>query len=655
MNEAAPNTVSPERHGGAMVEFLNATPSAGVQELLSRWRGRDPEQWAGNAEVYRRLGERILKLGEPLLAFDVVTEGLLSCEGDVRLRQLLGLALCRSGALEKANNVLSKLRDEGHVDEETLGMLARTHKDLASRAGDSSAEEMHRRRSAEIYAEAYRKTKGYYSGINAATMALSIGDEDHAKALATKVRAQCLAELKKPPGDLYWLLATLGEASLVLQDWSKAEEWYRKASEVACGRFGDIHSTRRNARMILQHWNTQSAQIEQWLKIPNVAVFTGHMLDHPSRPSPRFPKELEKAIGQQITERVKKLEIGFGYSSAACGSDILFLEAVLEAGGEICVVLPYGKEEFLQDSVNFAGDDWPARMERVLSRAAHVEIASTQKMEIGVVSYDYANQLVFGLASIRALQLETKLAPLAVWDGAKGDGPGGTASVIERWRGSGHKVEIVRLNVPAARRPAKAVASSASKTNPNSSFETERKIQFSSRIMAMLFADAVGFSTLTEVQVRSFVEHCLGAVAELIATSPYQPLSRNTWGDGLYLVFDNVGAAGMFALELCDLVRKKDWTQFGLPKSLTARIALHAGPVYEYNDPITGKQTYSGTHVSRAARIEPIAPPGQVYASEAFAALAAIQRSANFACHYVGQTPLAKGYGTFRTYHVRRI
>jgi class 3 adenylate cyclase len=461
--------------------------------------------------------------------------------------------------------------------------------------------------------------------------------------------------LKKPPGDPYWLLATLGEASLVLQDWPKAEEWYRRASEVGRGRFGDIHSTRRNARMILQHWNAEAGRIEQSLKIPNVAVFTGHMVDHPARSSPRFPKELEQAIAGQIQERVKRLEVGFGYSSAACGSDILFLEAVLEAGGEICVVLPYDKEEFVKDSVSFAGDEWSARMERVLSRAAHVETASTQKMELGAVSYDYANQLVFGLASIRARQLETKLAPMAVWDGAKGDGPGGTASVIERWRGLEYKVEIVPLNVPPARRPAKAIASNTSKATPNSSFETERRIQFSSRIVAMMFADAVGFSTLTEVQVRSFVEHCLGAVADLIASSPYKPLSRNTWGDGLYLVFENVAAAGMFALEFCDLVRKRDWTQFGLPKSLTARIALHAGPVYEYNDPITRQQTYSGTHVSRAARIEPIAPPGQVYASEAFAALAAIQRSANFACHYVGQTPLAKGYGTFRTYHVRRI
>jgi class 3 adenylate cyclase len=91
-----------------------------------------------------------------------------------------------------------------------------------------------------------------------------------------------------------------------------------------------------------------------------------------------------------------------------------------------------------------------------------------------------------------------------------------------------------------------------------------------------------------------------------------------------------------------------------MPADLNLRIALHAGPVYEFNDTVTGSRSYSGTHVSRAVRIEPVTPPGQVYASEAFAALAAARGVTDFACDYVGQTPMAKGYGTLPMYHVRR-
>src|SRR5438045_1427170 len=94
--------------------------------------------------------------------------------------------------------------------------------------------------------------------------------------------------------------------------------------------------------------------------------------------------------------------------------------------------------------------------------------------------------------------------------------------------------------------------------------------------------------------------------------------------------------------------------RWGLSSRLSLRIALPAGPVYEFTAPVTGNRSYGGTHVSRAARIEPITPPGQVYASEAFAAMAAAQRVTSFNLDYAGQTPMAKGYGTFPTYHVRR-
>jgi hypothetical protein len=82
------------------------------------------------------MGRRILKLGEPLLAYDILTEGLKTDPADVTLRQLLALALARSGATQRSNSILTQLRAEGHRDEETLGILARTHKDLWSHATD---------------------------------------------------------------------------------------------------------------------------------------------------------------------------------------------------------------------------------------------------------------------------------------------------------------------------------------------------------------------------------------------------------------------------------------------------------------------------------------------------------------------------------------
>jgi class 3 adenylate cyclase len=133
-----------------------------------------------------------------------------------------------------------------------------------------------------------------------------------------------------------------------------------------------------------------------------------------------------------------------------------------------------------------------------------------------------------------------------------------------------------------------------------------------------------------------------------------EQVMKNTWGDALYFVFSKVKQAGNFALELCDLIQNTDWSAKGLPEDLNLRIALYAGPVYRHINPITGHTDYIGTHVSHTARIEPITPPGKVYASQAFAAIASSEGVGDFTCDYVGQTPWAKRYGTFPTYHVRR-
>src|SRR5260370_13428769 len=231
--------------------------------------------------VFRCLGERILAQGEPLHAYDIVSAGLGMWPRDVRLRQLQGLALLRSGATERARSVLENLRREEETGEETLGMLARTYKDLAATAATRGQSSELLKHAAEMYDEAYRATGDYSTGINAATMNLLIGKTGRAQELATKMRDQCLEKIADPSGDQYWELAALGEASLILRDQSQAGEWYARAAEVGKNRFGDLHSSRCNARLILQHWNEDQRWVDKYLRIPCVVVFVGHMIDRP--------------------------------------------------------------------------------------------------------------------------------------------------------------------------------------------------------------------------------------------------------------------------------------------------------------------------------------------------------------------------------------
>jgi class 3 adenylate cyclase len=640
-------------------KVLRAISSASLGELMSVWRARAHEEGSSSPVIFRCLGERVLAQGEPLLAYDIVSAGLAIWSKDVRLRQLQGLALSRSGATERANAVLENLRGEKGAGEETLGMLARTYKDLAATAARRKQRNDFLKRAAETYTQAYEATGGYWTGINAATMNLLVGETERAQELARKVRDDCLEKIADPSGDQYWRLAALGEASLVLRDQSQAGEWYARAAETGKNRFGDLHSSRRNARLILQLWNEDQGWIEEYLRIPCVLVFAGHMIDRPDRTIPRFPGEMESAVAREIQRKIEMLKPGFGFASAACGSDILFLEAMLDTGAEVSVVLPYNEEDFVRDSVDFIpSSNWRARFERVLARSARIITASTQKMGIGGVSYEFCGQLLLGLAAIRCRQLDSPLIPLAVWNEKPGDGPGGAGSIVENWRKLGYEPEIINLeklfrrsgSLPAVRQHR---STRQSRPAGGGIAQTSEEL-LGSRVVAILFADAVGFSKLAEAQVPRFVQHFLGAIAQLSNRFINSIIAKNTWGDGLYYVFSDVVLAGDFALQMADLVTTQNWEKKGLPRELNLRIALHAGPVYEFNDPITGNRNYCGTHVSRAARIEPIAPPGQVYASESFAAVSAGKRTLNFTCDYVGQTPMAKGYGTLPMYHVRR-
>ena len=138
-------------------------------------------------------------------------------------------------------------------------------------------------RAHEAYARAYRLTGGYWTGINAATLAVVTGHRETGAAIAREVRQRCLDRLQQqaPRDDLYWILATLGEAAMILGDWPEAEEWYTRAAEAGSDRLGDLSSTRRNARLLLDHLDGDCTRIEQCLRLPRVIVFTGHMIDRP--------------------------------------------------------------------------------------------------------------------------------------------------------------------------------------------------------------------------------------------------------------------------------------------------------------------------------------------------------------------------------------
>ena len=97
-----------------------------------------------------------------------------------------------------------------------------------------------------------------------------------------------------------------------------------------------------------------------------------------------------------------------------------------------------------------------------------------------------------------------------------------------------------------------------------------------------------------------------------------------------------------------------DLVTCGLPPDLSLRIGVHAGPILRLADPFCGADGWWGREMTRAARIEPRTPEGEVYGTDALAALIAIEPSSGIACDYVGRVTTAKEFETIPMYRLRR-
>lgn len=558
--------------------------------------------------------EQFLRQGEPLLAYNAVQDGLRAWPSNLRMRQLRGLAIARSGDTARANELLCELAAEGVADAETLGMLARTHKDLALASRSAPDRASHLASAFRTYSLAYDAacsngalSDASYTGINAATIAVLQGDLATACRLAREVRDLCTRARDQPTAtDNYWLEATLGEAALILGDSGESAAHYARAASLAPGRFGDLGVTRRQAELLAERLPGCSSWISEVLRVPPVVMYTG---------MPQLAPGQEEELAAAIRTRLEILRPAAAYGTATCAADILCLEAVGRLGGETHIVLPFPAEDLRRLRVDLSRGEWGERFERVLAAANSVTVTSDHRARGSAATFEYANLVVTGMARLRSRLLRTDLRGVAIGDAAPIVSDGGAALLPEERLPDG----------------------------------------FTHEIRAMLFADAVGYSSLSEDQTPNFITQFLGAVADLNARSAQRPEHVETTGDGLYMVFGSVRDAGDYALQLNRLVVGTDWAARGLPGGLSIRIALHCGPVYCGHNPLTGAALYTGPHTSRTARIEPITPPGQVYASSAFAAVTAATGVEGLEMRYIGRLPLAKGYGLLGLYHVRSV
>jgi len=624
------------------------TTSTGLREIVDAWQAAQVDPAARAVVDHVGLAREALALGHATLASEILRVAVAHGDARDETRYLAALAAARIGALSEARRLVEGVLHGavgGALRVEALSLAGRIAKDRWARLADGPRREAALREAIRRYREAWDTARDPFPGINAATLARLAGDGQAARALAREVRDAARADAAIAP---HWREATLAEAALLLGDADAAAAHYAAAVAAARSRVGDVASMRRQLRLLATGIAVPD-EVHRALRAPRVAAFTGHMIDAPGRAPPRFPAALEDAVACELAARIEACRIGFAHCSAACGGDLLFIEALLARGAEVHVVLPFDRDDFVTTSVAFAGGAWVERFERALARVASVRYGVRERYLGDDSLFEYAGALVHGEAVLHARELEAEPILLALVDEASPRRAGGSTDLLADWRTLGHAVECVDLSILRRGHAATAgTAAAAPPADPRPRTPAVRR-----EIRTMLFADMVGYSRLAEQDTPAFMAEFLGMIAGIVERADPPPGFVNTWGDGLFMQFDDVVAAARFALELRDAVATTAWAERGLPRETAIRIGMHAGPVFRAYDPLIGRDNFFGSHVVRAARIEPVAAPGSVYVSAELASMLAARGVAAFATEYLGTLPLAKGYGSERLYRLR--
>jgi hypothetical protein len=578
--------------------------------------------------------------GELLTAFDLAERALDEHPDEVPLRFHAVLALARTGSTTQAMRRFVELDLASVGTEDTAALEARLVKDLALTAAGAQ-----RGRLARNASLAYRlisdRTGGYFPAINAATLSLVSGDVAEARALA-----RVALELVARSGDAgYFAVATEAEGLLLLGDESGASVALRRAGALAGDDYGSLASTRRQLRLICELTGTRPALLAP-LAGPAVAHFCGHRIAAAGTFG-RFLSEDEKAVRTLVGEAVARWPTGIAYGSLASGGDILWVEALMASGCELHIVLPFSLEEFVRTSVADAGETWIARFEQCLKGAASVTFATDDEFLGDDVLYAYNSQLAMGLALLRARYLDAEVHQFALWDGDDDASSVGTAADVASWRRTGYHSVVVDP-VLGSRQEYSVSMESTSAPRPVAS-KTVRRV-----VRSMVMGDIRGYSKLGEEQLVTFSRVVLGSFADVLARYDDQIEYRNTWGDALFVVFTDPVAAARCGLDLRDTMTALQLEEAGLPGDLGIRLSGHIGPIFPTWDPVMQKQSFFGAHIVRAARMEPVTPPGTVLVTEPFAATLELSGSLDLGCEYIGHLPAAKDYGRLRMYALER-
>ncbi len=430
---------------------------------------------AFRAEAWIKAGETLRKAEHFTFGLEQLERGLAIEPHNLHGLREKGMCLQRLALKKKPDHSLDRARahyrdvlEEFPGDPETWALLGRVNKDAWVSAWlhpgntpeqmkeEAAYEDALLRAAIDSYATAYRRFPGhYYSGINALTLMhlyqYLTQDARYDKEIAMMAGAVRFAAACERDGEKhFWSLATLGDLEILVGTPASTKAAYKEAITKNEKDWFALSSSRAQLEL-LKKLSFQCDNVEAGLAVferalqklatpegkwqpQHVFLFSGHMIDKPGRQPPRFPVEKESVAAQKIAEALEKLGAGpedLALTQGACGGDILFTEACQQRGVKVQWLQPFDEPTFIKKSVICRGEDWRGRYLEAKGKLAAEIRSATESLgppPRDVDPYERCNRWLLYTALSYGIR---KVQFVCLWDGAGGDGPGGTAHMYQ--------------------------------------------------------------------------------------------------------------------------------------------------------------------------------------------------------------------------------
>ena len=434
---------------------------------------------AFRADAWIKAGETLRKAEDFTFGLEQLERGLAIEPHNLRGLQEKGICLQRLALAGKPGHSLDRAR--GHYrtvlesfpkDAETWGLLGRVDKDAWVTAWyqpgrtpermreDAAYEDALLRAAIESYATGYRRNPGnYYSGINALTLMHLhqhlTKDTRYEKEMATMAGAvRFAAEMEADPNQAFLAKATLGNLEVLVGTPDTTKDAYKEFIAKNDKDWFALNSCRAQLQLLkdmgyrLENVEAGIAVFDralQRLEKPNdhwqprqVLLFSGHMIDAPTRPTPRFPATKEPIAAQKIAEALQNLGAGpedLALTQGACGGDLLFTEACQQRGVKVQWLQSFNEPEFIQRSVVCYSEAW---RERYLAAKAKLTPPTSSGIRAapeclgplpkGVDPYERCNLWLLYTALSYGID---KVWFICLWNGGDSNGPGVLSHMYE--------------------------------------------------------------------------------------------------------------------------------------------------------------------------------------------------------------------------------